>query len=44
MTDWLKLSDSERLLSLQQAIARSRILLKAIEKDWPVTLVLNAVL
>ena len=44
MTDWLKLSDSERLFSLQQASARSGISIKAIEKDWLVTLVLNAVL
>ncbi len=44
MTGWLKSSDSERLLSLQQASARSGISIKVIEKDWLVTLVLNAVL
>ena len=44
MTGWLKSSDSERLLSLQQPSARSGISIKVIEKDWLVTLVLNAVL
>lgn len=43
MTEWLQLSDEERLLSLQQATARSGIGMKAIEKDWWVTLVLKAV-
>jgi predicted nucleotidyltransferase component of viral defense system len=43
MTEWLNLSDSDRLLSLQQASARSGISLKAVEKDWWVTLVLKVV-
>jgi len=43
MTDWLKLSDSDRLISLQQANARSGISMKAIEKDWWVTLILKVV-
>ena len=43
MTEWLKLSDADRLLSLEQASARSGISSKAIEKDWWVTLVLKAV-
>jgi len=43
MTVWLKLSDADRLLSLEQASARSGISPKAIEKDWWVTLVLRAV-
>lgn len=43
MTEWLQLSDADRLLSLEQASARSGISPKAIEKDWWVTLVLRAV-
>ena len=43
MTKWLKLSDADRLLSLEQASARSGISSKSIEKDWWVTLVLEAV-
>jgi hypothetical protein len=43
MTEWLKLSDADRRLSLEQASARSGISSKAIEKDWWVTLVLRAV-
>lgn len=43
MTEWLRLSNTDRLLILQQASARSGISSKAIEKDWWVTLVLLAV-
>ena len=43
MNRWLKLSDEERLISIQQASAKSGLLsTKAIEKDWWVTLVLKA--
>lgn len=43
MTEWLKLSDEDRLISLQQAAARSALPMKSIEKDWWVTLALKAV-
>lgn len=43
MTEWLKLSDEDRLISLQQANIKSGISAKVIEKDWWVTLVLKAV-
>ena len=43
MTEWLQLSDMDRLLSLQQASVRSGIGAKAIEKDWWVTLALKAI-
>lgn len=43
MINWLNLSDQDRLISIQQASARSGLLsTKAIEKDWWVTLVLKA--
>ncbi len=42
MTEWLKLSDEDRLISIQQASAKSGIATKVIEKDWWVTLVLKA--
>ncbi|RZL00703.1 MAG: nucleotidyl transferase AbiEii/AbiGii toxin family protein, partial [Pedobacter sp.] len=43
MTEWLKLSSEERLETLKQASAESGISIKAIEKDWWVTLVLKAI-
>jgi len=43
MTEWLRLSDADRLTSLEQAAARSGLPMKAIEKDWWVTLALKAV-
>jgi hypothetical protein len=42
MIGWLKLSDEQRKTSLEQAAARSGITVKAIEKDWWVTLTLKA--
>ena len=42
MTEWLQLSDEDRLISLQQANIKSGISAKVIEKDWWVTLVLKA--
>lgn len=43
MINCLNLSDQDRLISIQQASARSGLLsTKAIEKDWWVTLVLKA--
>lgn len=43
MTEWLKLSDTDRRLSLNQASAKSGLPVKAIEKDWWVTLVLKSI-
>lgn len=43
MTEWLKLSAEDRLISLQQASTKSGISAKVIEKDWWVTLVIKAV-
>lgn len=43
MIEWLKLSDADRLISLQQANIKSGIAAKVIEKDWWVTMVLKAV-
>jgi len=43
MTEWLQLSEEDRLISLQQANAKSGIAAKVIEKDWWVTLVLKAI-
>lgn len=43
MTEWLKLSNEDRLISLQQANIKSGISAKVIEKDWWVTLVLKAI-
>lgn len=40
--EWLKLSEEERKISLEQASANTGISIKAIEKDWWVTLVLRA--
>lgn len=42
MTGWLKLSDEQRKETLTQAQSRNGILVKALEKDWWVTLVLKA--
>lgn len=42
MTAWLKLTDEQRRVTLSQAQQRSGIIVKAIEKDWWVTLVLKA--
>lgn len=42
MIGWLKLSDKQRITSIEQAAARSGISVKAIEKDWWVTLTLKA--
>ena len=43
MTEWLKLTEKDRIISIQQASAKSGLLsTKAIEKDWWVTLVLKA--
>lgn len=42
MTSWLSLSDEDRKISLQQASAKSGIVVQAVEKDWWVTLVLKA--
>ena len=43
MIEWLALGDEDRLVTLQQANALSGISMKALEKDWWVTLVLKAV-
>ncbi|HEU0226890.1 MAG TPA: nucleotidyl transferase AbiEii/AbiGii toxin family protein [Arachidicoccus soli] len=43
MTNWLLLSDEDRLISIQQASIKSGIAAKVIEKDWWVTLVLKAI-
>ena len=43
MIKWLTLNRAQRLMSLQQTSAVSGITIKAIEKDWWVTLVLKAV-
>jgi hypothetical protein len=42
MTQWLQLTDEQRRQTLAQAEARSGIVVKAIEKDWWVTLCLKA--
>ncbi len=42
MTGWLKLTDEQRRISVEQAAIRSGITAKAIEKDWWVTLILKA--
>lgn len=42
MTGWLKLTDEQRRTSLQLAAEQSGASVKAIEKDWWVTLVLKA--
>ena len=42
MTGWLKLTDEQRRLTVEQAFIRSGINAKAIEKDWWVTLTLKA--
>jgi hypothetical protein len=42
MTDWLRLTDEQRRETLAQTQLRSGIPVKAIEKDWWVTLVLKA--
>lgn len=41
-TGWLSLTEQQRLVTLQQASARSGMHIKAIEKDWWVTLCLEA--
>ncbi len=43
MTEWLNLSDTDRILSLNQTSAKSGLPVKALEKDWWVTLTLKAV-
>jgi len=40
---WLQLNETQRLKTLQQASAESGIPIKAIEKDWWVTLVIRAI-
>jgi predicted nucleotidyltransferase component of viral defense system len=42
MIEWLKLTEEQRRLTIEQAGARSGITVNAIEKDWWVTLVLKA--
>ena len=42
MTNWLLLTEEERKTSIDQAVIRSGIIAKAIEKDWWVTLTLKA--
>lgn len=42
MTGWLKLTDDQRRETLTQAQVRSGIIVKALEKDWWVTLTLKA--
>jgi predicted nucleotidyltransferase component of viral defense system len=42
MTEWLKLTDEQRQETLAQAQAGSGIVVKALEKDWWVTLTLKA--
>jgi hypothetical protein len=42
MTGWLKLTDEQRRETLAQAQLESGIVVKALEKDWWVTLTLNA--
>lgn len=42
MIDWLKLTDEQRKTSLAQASRESGITIKALEKDWWVTLTLRA--
>jgi len=42
MTGWLNLTDDQRKGTLTQAQAKTGIVLKALEKDWWVTLVLKA--
>ena len=43
MAKWLQLSTEQRLLTLQQVSSETGILVKAIEKDWWVTLALKAI-
>ena len=42
MTGWLKLTDDQRRETLSQAQLLTGINVKALEKDWWVTLVLKA--
>ncbi|WP_316831818.1 nucleotidyl transferase AbiEii/AbiGii toxin family protein [Pedobacter aquatilis] len=42
MTQWLKLTDEQRIITLNQASNESGIIAKSIEKDWWVTLALKA--
>lgn len=42
MTGWLKLTDEQRQVTLAQAQLESGIVVKALEKDWWVTLTLRA--
>ena len=42
MIKWLSLTDAQRRITLEQASVRSGIQVKAIEKDWWVTLCLQA--
>ncbi len=42
MINWLQLTDEQRKISLEQASLKSGINVKAIEKDWWVTLTLKA--
>ena len=43
MTKWLQLSPEQRLLTLQRVSSETGISVKAIEKDWWVTLALKAI-
>ena len=42
MIDWLKLNDEQRKTSLEQAALKAGMQVKAVEKDWWVTLTLYA--
>jgi len=42
MTGWLKLTDEQRKTSVDQAVFKSGINTKSIEKDWWITLTLKA--
>lgn len=42
MTDWLKLNNEQRRASLEQAALNAGMQVKAVEKDWWVTLTLKA--
>jgi len=43
MTEWLNLSDADRIRSLNPTNIKSGLQLKSLEKDWWVTLTLKAV-
>ncbi|MBI4945254.1 MAG: nucleotidyl transferase AbiEii/AbiGii toxin family protein [Bacteroidetes bacterium] len=42
MTEWLKLNEAQRKTSLEQAALKAGMQVKAVEKDWWVTLTLKA--